>query len=189
LRFKESGLGKYAVWRKTWDLQRQEDATGQRLDIPSPPKYQSADFRSPVYWRLRGKLDVPKEAFVSFPGAERASDSSLVIGWAGWNDLQLVTAMAAHLLEASSQEGWTKEKALPLLVALQDRVPWVKQWHNEVDPEFQQRMGHYYERFVLNQSQNFGCTLTEIEGWTPPAGKPRAARSPSAAKKSRRKTP
>ena len=35
--------------------------------IPVPPRYTSSDFRKGVWWRLRGKLDVPKERFVSLP--------------------------------------------------------------------------------------------------------------------------
>ena len=38
-RYKPSGLDKRAQWERTWDLQREEDATGERLDIPVPPKY------------------------------------------------------------------------------------------------------------------------------------------------------
>ena len=35
-----------------------------------PPKYTSADFLKTSYWRHRGKLDVPKERFVSYPGCQ-----------------------------------------------------------------------------------------------------------------------
>ena len=82
-RYKPSGLDKRAQWERTWDLQREEDATGQRLDIPVPPKYAGADFQKQSYWRHRGKLDVPKERFISYPGASPDSDKdSLLIGWA-----------------------------------------------------------------------------------------------------------
>ena len=36
LRYKDTGLRKRVRWEKTWDLQRQEDVTGERLDIPVP---------------------------------------------------------------------------------------------------------------------------------------------------------
>jgi hypothetical protein len=52
-------------------------------DIPVPPKYRSADFLKPTYWRLRGGLDVPKERFVSYPGCERDGERTLPIAWAG----------------------------------------------------------------------------------------------------------
>ena len=50
--------------------------------IPVPPKYTSADFLKGDYWRLRGKLDVPKERWVSFPHCE-GEDGTLVVAWAG----------------------------------------------------------------------------------------------------------
>ena len=34
-RYKASGVDKRAQWERTWDLQREEDTTGQRLDIPA----------------------------------------------------------------------------------------------------------------------------------------------------------
>ena len=97
LRYKPSGLDKRKAWERTWDLQRLEDAIDARTklpadhpehlsetqaeaeklarvgDIPVPPKYTNSDFISTggaKYWRLRGKLDVPKERWVSFPHCE-----------------------------------------------------------------------------------------------------------------------
>ena len=35
--------------------------------LPAPPKYTSADFLKPGYWRLRGGLDVPRERFFTVP--------------------------------------------------------------------------------------------------------------------------
>ncbi len=94
-RYKDSGLRKRAAWERTWDLQRQEDAGEDVGKIPVPPKYGSADFRAAVSWKLRGKLDVPKERFISYPGLERDTDPTAVIGWAGWDHLQQAQALAA----------------------------------------------------------------------------------------------
>ena len=44
LRYSGTGLLKRLLWEKTWDQQREEDRTGQRLDIPVPPKYKKEDF-------------------------------------------------------------------------------------------------------------------------------------------------
>jgi Domain of unknown function (DUF7008) len=68
-RCKPTGLAKRAQSERTWDLQREEDKTGKRLEIDVPPKYASADFAKQSYWRHRGKLDVPKERFISYPNA------------------------------------------------------------------------------------------------------------------------
>ena len=85
-------------------LKAQQDKVG---DIPVPPKYGDKDFQKANYWKLRGKLDVPKERFISYPGAERDGDTSMVIGWAGWDHLDqslppLRTEGAALLKQASA---------------------------------------------------------------------------------------
>jgi hypothetical protein len=59
---------------ETWALQRREDAGEDVGAIPVPPKYDSKDYRDARYWRLRGKLDVPKERFISYPGCESDDD-------------------------------------------------------------------------------------------------------------------
>jgi hypothetical protein len=64
------------------------------LTIPVPPKYTSADFQNSNFWRLRGKLDVPKERWVSFPHCV-ADDGLPMIAWAGYDHLQLVRAVSA----------------------------------------------------------------------------------------------
>jgi hypothetical protein len=127
-------------------LQRREDAGEKVGKIPVPPKYQSKDFLKTDFWRLRGGLDVPKERWVSYPGCERGADGSLVIAWAGWNHLQQATAMAAYYLEMKDNEGWEPERLQPLLAGLLELVPWLEQWHNEVDPAYGERMGDVLPR-------------------------------------------
>jgi hypothetical protein len=183
LRYKPSGLRKREVWERTWELQRQEDrlageepstgnpAPGTRrpLDIPVPPKYQSADFLSGTFWRLRGKLDVPKERFVSYPHAQRDADPSLVIAWAGWNHLQQAQALAAHYLAMKENEGWTAERLAPLLAGLAELLPWLKQWHNDLDPAFGVRQGDYFRDFLAEELRAQGLTAEDLRAWTPPA--------------------
>lgn len=80
-RYKDTGLRKRAQWEDVWEQQREEDRTGERLNIPVPPKYTSADFLKQSYWSNRGKLDVAKERFVSYPDASPGSDPTLLLGW------------------------------------------------------------------------------------------------------------
>lgn len=138
-------------------------------DIPLPPQYKSTDFRKPSYWPLRGKLDVPKERFFSLPGCEKGGDSTLVIGWAGLTHLQRAQAIAAWYLDRKEGEGWEAERLLPMLVALDELIPWLKQWHNEVDPEFGERMGDYYEGFLLEELRNLEITRADLLSWQPAA--------------------
>ena len=138
-------------------------------DIPLPPQYKSVDFRKPLYWTLRGKLDVARERFFSLPGCEKGGDSTLVIGWAGLNHLQRAQAIAGWYLDRKEGEGWETERLMPMLVALDELVPWLKQWHNEVDPEFGERMGDYYEGFLLEELRHLELTRADLLGWQPAA--------------------
>jgi hypothetical protein len=138
-------------------------------DIPTPPKYVVGDFRKPSYWPLRGKLDVPKERFFSLPGCEKDGDTTLVIGWAGMNHLQRATAIATWYLDRKETDGWEAEKLKPMLVALDELIPWLKQWHNEIDPEFGEHMGDYYEGFLSEEMRMLDVTKDDLLAWEPPA--------------------
>jgi hypothetical protein len=149
--------------------------------IPPPPKYKSADFQSPAYWRLRGSLDVPKERWVSFPHCEGA-DGLPLIAWAGYDHLQLARAIAAHYVHVQEQEGGRDDPRLvPLLACLIELLPWLKQWHNDIDPEFNMGMGDYFEGFVQDEARQMGRTIAELRAWQPPAKKTsrKAAKTPS----------
>ena len=185
LRYKPSGLRKRQEWEQTWELQREEDRraslvtgsetndkgqmTNDRLDIPVPPKYTSADFLKSDYWRLRGKLDVPKERWVSFPHCE-GPDGTLVIAWAGYDHLQLARSISAYFVDIQERLGGRDDPRLvPLLACLLELLPWLKQWHNDVDPEFGERMGDFFQSFVNEEARQLGKTIPEIKAWQPPS--------------------
>lgn len=172
LRYKDSGLRKRAEWEKTWDLQRREDAGESVGTIPVPPKYTSADFISTGgarYWSLRGKLDVPKERWISFPHCE-GPDGTLVICWAGYDHLQQAQAISAYYVRVQTEFGGSDDpRLIPLLASLIELLPWLKQWHNEPNANFDGlRMGDYFEGFVNEEARNLGKTLAEIKAWVQP---------------------
>ena len=177
LRLTDAGMEKRALWERTWDLQRRED-DGEKLNvpIPIPPKYDQKDYRDPVFWRLRGKLDVPKERFISYPGAERDDDKSPLIGWAGWDHLQRAHALAA-LYQERKEEAWTKDRLVPLLAGLLELVPWLKQWHNEPAASFGgQKLGDYFAQYVESEARENGLTLDDLRAWRPPERSKRGKR-------------
>ncbi|MDE8345043.1 MAG: BREX-2 system adenine-specific DNA-methyltransferase PglX [Acidocella sp.] len=133
-------------------------------DIPVPPKYTSADFLSGAMWRLRGKLDVPKERWVSFPNCE-GEDGTLVVAWAGYDHLQMARAIAERYELAKENEG---RKLVPLLAAIGQLVPWLKQWHNELDPKYATRMGDYFEGYVAEEARAMGKSVQDVMAWSPP---------------------
>ena len=189
-RYKESGLRKRHDWEHVWDLQRGEDeidseekvgepgigdverlrrqaaATKRKKaelgDIPVPPKYSGADFAKTSYWRLRGKLDVPKERWISYPGTERAGDDSLLIAWAGWDHLQQAQALAEYYLDAKDNQGWQPSRLQPLLAGLADLISWLKQWHSEPDPSLGMGLGDYFAGFLDEQCRTLSLTFEEV---------------------------
>lgn len=200
LRYADEGLRKRSIWERTWELQRREDCIDAEVradasipdnikaeiakkrkadeigDIATPPKYESKDFRKSRYWSLRGKLDIPKERFVSFPFCERDVDPTQVIAWAGWSHLQMAQAIAAYYERVKNNEGWTPERRMPLLAGLLEIIPWLKQWHNDIHPEFRERMGDFFEQFVQDEARAMEVTVDQIRVWAPPAQASRVGR-------------
>ncbi len=191
-RYKPKAMAKFRAWQETWDKQRMEDAIDARTalepsdpdyldeaaaqalrseqvgNIPLPPKYGQADFRKPSYWPLRGKLDVPKERFFSLPGCEKPGDGTLVIGWAGLDHLQRAQSIAAWYLDRKEQDAWDAEQLMPMLVALDELIPWLKQWHNDLDPEYGERLGDYYEAFLLEELRQLNISRDDLREWEMP---------------------
>jgi len=192
LRYKPSGLRKRAEWEHTWEHQRQEDAVDARTQIladhpdhltllqakdlktrevgtiPVPPKYTSADFLKSHYWRLRGKLDVPKERWVSFPYCE-GNDGKLAIAWAGYDHLQLTQALSNYYIDIKENLGGSEDpRLIPILACLLELLPWLKQWHGAIDPTYGYAMSDYFEDFIQEEARYLNQTLDQIRAWEPP---------------------
>lgn len=200
LRYKESGMRTRALWEKTWDSQRKEDAIDARAKlladhkdhltqaqadakkkkdvgaIPVPPKYGKGDFLTDVFWKLRGKLDVPKERWISFPHCE-GQDGTLMIAWAGYDHLQLAKAVGEHYVDVKERLGGQSDPRLvPLLACILELVPWLKQWHNEPDPNVGVGMGDYFEGYVNEEALSLQLVSTDLRNWNPPRAAARRRR-------------
>ena len=174
-RYKPSGLERRVEWESVWAMQRAEDAIDARtqLDadhperlsqaqadalkasevgaIPKPPNYRGGDFQSKDVYKLRGKLDVPKERFILYPDCH-LDDGSPVVAWAGLDHKQQAMALAGYYNRVKSSQGWEPERLGVLLAGLVDLLPWLKQWHNDLDPMTNVRLGDFLESFVAQQA-------------------------------------
>lgn len=182
-RYKDTGVTKYREWQHVWDLQRREDA-GETVTIPVPPRYAQADFRRPSYWKARGKLDVPKERFIAYPGVARAGDTTPVLGWAGWDHADQALALA-RLTTDQVGLGADEDAVTPLLAGLQELEPWLHQWHDAPDPG---RGGSVPAAAITGMIEQmlgrFGLTRDDLTRWAPPAptrGRRPGGRAPSRA--------
>lgn len=169
LRHKPSGLRKRAQWEQTWELQRAEDRGEQVGPIPVPQKYTTADFVKTSYWKHRGKLDVPKERFISYPGAERGADTTLVLGWAGWDHSQQAQALAGLTIARAQREGWQADQLTPLLAGLAELEPWLHQWHAEVDARMGVSPAQAMTGTLERELARLGLTRGDLAAWAPPA--------------------
>jgi hypothetical protein len=165
-RLKESGLRKRESWELTWELQRREDRGESVGTIPVPPKYQQADFRNQSWWQHRGKLDVPKERFILYPDAGRETDSTQLLGWAGWDHAHQALALATVIAEREA-EGWRDKRLIPLVAGLVELQPWVRQWHDETDPTYQLNLADYLDEELRSRAHQVGLTLDQLRVWTP----------------------
>lgn len=207
LRYKDSGLRKRVDWEHTWEQQRREDAIDAAVAaeqprgddesdadwqiriqpeqqrrklaevgrLPAPPKYKSADFIKAGYWRLRGGLDVPKERFFIVPDPQAAGD--WLYGWAGWNPAQRVRALAGAWIQGEEHSGAEPAQLLPLLVAIEEELPWVLQWHNALDPDTDVRPGDYFQAWLGEQLNRQGWTRQTLADWRPVATPRRGRRA------------
>jgi hypothetical protein len=160
LRYKEPGLRKREQWERTWDLQRREDRGENVGDIPVPPKYKPEDFLPGPSWRLRGKLDVPKERFILYPGLERDTDRTAVIAWAGFDHGEQARALAGYYQQMRADEGWQCDRLLPILAGLAELQPWLKQWHPDVAP--------LIDEFLRGELAEWSITEQQLKEWRPP---------------------
>lgn len=168
MRYKDSGLRKRAEWEHVWSLQRDEDAgLIKAADIPVPPKYATADFVKQSYWSHRGKLDVPKERFIVYPGAGRATDPTPLLGWAGWNHAQQGIALATIYAQREA-EGTALTDLVPLVAGIAELLPWVRQWHSGVDPTFNLDLADYLSGQLAEKAVAVGVPISDLPHWRPP---------------------
>lgn len=166
-RYKPTGVEKYLAWQEVWALQRREDA-GEKVTIPLPPKYGQGDFVKATYWRARGKLDVPKERFIAYPGVAREGDATPVLGWAGWSHRDQALALAREI-PVQQALGADDEALMPLVAGLVELEPWLAQWHSEIEPQFGASPASVITGVVDQYLARMEKTRDQVTAWMPPA--------------------
>jgi hypothetical protein len=137
-----------------------------------------------VFWKLRGALDVAKERFISFPGLERGNDAgSPMLLWAGYDAKARALALTGYLYEMLQREGADAGRLTPALAGLDELLPWVHQWHPEIDDDLGMSTGDYLQGLLDAQLAQHGLTLANVRTWRPPAParRPRGRRASASA--------
>nr|WP_316783784.1 BREX-2 system adenine-specific DNA-methyltransferase PglX [Streptomyces sasae] len=182
LRYKPTSLKKRADWEHVWDLQRKEDAAPDepakrkiRESTPVPPKYTSADFLKPSYWRARGKLDVPKERFISYATGPISGTPDL-FGWAGWDHREQAQALSTYF---TNHDELSDEQMTPLLAGLLELQPWLNQWHDEFDPLYGGSPAAFFAGYRATKQGEHGLTDDDLRAWHPSPAARRGGRRPA----------
>ncbi|QDG64424.1 BREX-2 system adenine-specific DNA-methyltransferase PglX [Pseudarthrobacter sp. NIBRBAC000502771] len=165
-RLKDSGLRKREVWEETWELQRREDNGEDVGKIPVPPKYAPADFRKASYWQARGRLDVLKERFILYQDAGRSTDPTLLLGWAGWDHVQQFLVLAT-IMDERIAEGTDDSQLIPLVAGMAEVLPWIKQWHADLDPTFGMSMADFCSAQLEERMTQLNVSTTDLKAWRP----------------------
>lgn len=64
-------------------------------------------------------------------------------------------------------ERWSPDRLTPLLAGLQELLPWLEQWHNDLDPAYGMGMGEYFRRFLDEEARSLDLTPEAIKAWEP----------------------
>jgi hypothetical protein len=130
-----------------------------------PPKYSSADFLRPEYWKQRGALDVPKERFVTLTEVPGAEGREALFAWAGLTPRQRAKLLLT-LDEQAENEGRPLEDRIGMLYGAWFQLPYVA-WESEAAAaEFRAIIGD-----VVGSA---GVSESMLEAWAvanPPPGK------------------
>jgi len=180
-------MEKRATWEETWRLQRLED-DGKLAPELTPPRPQG----DPAARQVRperlpsttigvcaASLTSPKSASLTVPAGNTDEDSTPLVGWAGWNNLQVAQALSALYQRRKTEDGWQKESLHPLLSGIDERVPWLLQWHNDIDPTYGTKLGDFFRDFVAGEAHTLGVAVNDLRKWTPPTAPKRTTIDPN----------
>ncbi|ALO93489.1 DNA methylase [Streptomyces hygroscopicus subsp. limoneus] len=172
LTYKESGLRKRAQWERVWELQRREDETGEALGIPVPPKYVSADFQRASYWSIRGRLDIPRERFISYADVVDEG-GGLLLGWSGWNETDRVRVLLDLVGAVGRQPNPSVYRITSLLAGVQELLRSMRRW--EVQEYSMGRLGQFevFQRHFEDLLSVYGLTTHDLTSWRPRRSAPK----------------
>ena len=72
------------------------------------------------------------------------------------------------LSDALIEEALAIAREILKLAGLDQLVPWLLQWHNDVDPDLQLRLGESHRDFVRDEARSLGYTVEQLRTWQPP---------------------
>ena len=122
-----------------------------------------------TYWRQRGKLDVPKERFISYPMASPDGDDSLLIGWAGWDHREQAHALMTLIDERATRDGWGVDKLTPLIAGLsRGYALGAAVACGRSIPDYGRSPAQEYDTYLEDQRVKYSLSEGDLRNWSPP---------------------
>ena len=81
----------------------------------------------------------------------------------------MAQAIGSLVVDRQQSDGWDADRCWPLVVALAELLPWLDQWHAEVDPRWGQSPAQLYRAVAEQQALAGNRTLADVPDWRPPA--------------------
>ncbi|MFI7013476.1 DUF7008 domain-containing protein [Streptomyces sp. NPDC050164] len=112
---------------------------------------------------------MPKERFISYPGASPDGDPSLLLGWAGWNHRDQAEALVNLLNDRENVDGWPREdpRYVPMLAGLLEVMPSVRQWYDKHDEEWGDNPAKEFQTALNRGLANRHLSEAELRDWRP----------------------
>jgi hypothetical protein len=83
-------------------------------------------------------------------------------------------------IPAPDKYGQQKDRLVPLLAGIHERVPWLLQRHNEPSAAFGgMKLGEFFRDFVAGEAHSLGVAVGDLRTWTPPAATKRTTVDPN----------
>ena len=141
LRYKPTGLRKRQVWERTWDLQRREDAGEDVGRDPGAAQVRHGGLPEDRHLAAAGQARRAQGALDQLPALLRptATRRSSSAGPAGTTSSRRRPWPPTTTPEDA--RAGPPSASTPLLAGLDQLLPWLHQWHHEIDPEFGQTDG------------------------------------------------
>jgi hypothetical protein len=93
----------------------------------------------------------------------------MVLAWAGFDHAQMAQAIGTLLMDRQQNDGWDADRSWPLVVAMAELLPWLAQWHADVDPRLGDSPAGLYRAFTEQQALAGERTLADAPDWQPVA--------------------
>ena len=79
----------------------------------------------------------------------------------------MAQAIATLAVDRQQTDGWDADRTWPIVVAVVELLPWLDQWHGDVDPRWGDSPAGLYRGIAEQLALAGGRRLDDAAGWIP----------------------